>query len=134
MIVRYALKCETCGKPHTVRIGMGHDASQVHKFPCRECGEEIILRMHVDHERLSWRVECVENCKPIYEVAGSPIVNVDAIFAISPDQQGEDRVFPRFDHMDAMQEAAKRARPSPLADPVPLTDQNRNRRPLYVAA
>lgn len=129
MIVRYALKCETCGKPHTVRIGMGHDASQIHKFPCRECGEEIVLRMDLDHEQLSWRVVCVENCEPIDEVVGASIVYVDAIFAISPEQQGEDRIFPRFDHMDAMREAAKRARPSPLADPVPLSDQNRNRRP-----
>lgn len=129
MIVRYALKCETCGKPHTVRIGMGHDASQTHNFPCRECGEEIVLCMNLNHEQLSWQVECVENCEEIDEVAGAPIVYVDAVFAISPDQQGEDRIFPRFAHMDAMRKAAERARPSPLADPVPPSDQNRNRRP-----
>lgn len=129
MIVRYALKCQTCGKPHTVRIGMGHDASQTHKFPCRECSEEIVLRMNLNHDELSWSVECVENCGPIDEVAGAPIVNVDAIFIIAPELQGEDKVFPRFDYMHAMHEAAKRAKPSPLADPVPPTDRNQNRRP-----
>lgn len=73
--------------------------------------------MDLDHEQLSWCVVCVENCEPIDEVAGAPIVYVDAIFAISPEQQGEDWIFPRFDHMDAMWEAAKRASPSPLARP-----------------
>lgn len=127
MIVRYALKCETCGKPHTLRIGMGHDASQTHNFACRKCSEKIVLRMDLDHEKLGWSVVCVENCEPADEVADAPIVYMDANLVISPDEQGEDRTFPRFAHMDAMREAAARLKPSPLAEPVPLT--NRNHRP-----
>lgn len=95
MIVRYALKCDTCGKPHTMRIGMGHDASQTHNFLCRECSEEIVLRMELDHENLSWSVVCVENRAPIDEVVGAPVVYVDANFVISPEHQGEDRIFRR---------------------------------------
>src|SRR6266567_8451852 len=83
--------------------------------------------MDLDHENLSWRVVCVQNCEPIDEVAGAPVVYVDANFVIPPEQQGEDRIFPRFAYMDAMRAAAKLAKPSPLADPVPLT--NRNHRP-----
>ena len=67
---------------------------------------------------------CVENRAPIDEVVGAPVVYVDANFVISPEHQGEDRIFPRFAHMDAMHEAAKRTKPSPLADPVPLTNWN----------
>ncbi len=92
MIVRYALKCETCEQPHTVRIGMGLDSSQTHKFPCRGCSEEIVLRMELDHAKHGWRVVCVDNCEPILEIAGAPVVNVDANFLIPADQQGVDMV------------------------------------------
>jgi hypothetical protein len=109
MIVRYALKCETCGKPHTVRIGMGHDETQVHKFPCRGCSEEIVLRMDINHDELSHAVRCVENCKEIGEVAGAPIVNVDAIFVIPPELQGVDMIFPRLAYVHDMYAAAERA-------------------------
>ena len=72
MIVRYPLKCETCGQPHTVRIGLGLDSSQVHKFSCSHCYEEIVLRMDLDHVKHGWRVVCIENCKPISEIAYAP--------------------------------------------------------------
>jgi hypothetical protein len=104
-----------------VRIGMGHDTSQTHKFPCRGCSEEIVLRMDLNHERLSWRVVCVENCTPILEVPDAAIVYVDANFVIPPEQQGVDRAFPRLAHMRAMREAAKRAKPSLVSAPVPPT-------------
>lgn len=61
-----------------MRIGMGHDASQTHNFLCPECSEEIVLRMELDHENLSWSVVCVENRAPIDEVVGAPVVYVDA--------------------------------------------------------
>lgn len=122
MIIRYALKCETCQEPHTVRIGMGHDATQIHKFACRGCSEEIALRMDLDHPNLGWKVECVDNCEPILEVAGAPIVYVDANFVIPPDQQGVDMTFPRFPHMHAMYEASKQARPSRVSELVPRTN------------
>jgi hypothetical protein len=96
MIVRYAVKCETCGQPHTVRVGMGHDETQTHKFPCRECSEEIVLRMDLDHAQHSWEVKCVENCSATDEVADAPIVNVDAIFVIPRELQGLDRIIPRL--------------------------------------
>jgi hypothetical protein len=123
MIVRYALKCETCQQPHTVRIGLGLDASQTHKFPCRGCSEEIVLRMHLDHAKHGWRVVCVENCEPILEVALAPIVNVDANFLIPPEQQGVDRVSPRLGQMFAMHEVAKQARSLVDMSTVPSTDR-----------
>jgi hypothetical protein len=124
MIYRYALKCEICEQPHTIRIGMGQDSSQTHKFPCRGCNEEIVLRMDVDFAKRGWRVVCVENCEPILEIAGAPIVNVDANFTIPPEQQGVDWAFPRLAHMHAMHEASKGARSLLFGVPVPPTNPN----------
>jgi hypothetical protein len=122
MIYRYALRCETCEQPHTVRIGMGSDSSQTHKFPCRGCSEEIALRVDLDHARHGWRVVCVENCKPVLEVVGAPIVNVDANFLIPADQQGVDMGSWRLGQINAMYEASKRAKPSLVSVAVPPTN------------
>ena len=57
MIIRDALRCETCGKPHVVRIGMGQEESQQHRFPCRNCGEDIAVTRMVDYKNTrSWVV------------------------------------------------------------------------------
>jgi hypothetical protein len=122
MIVRYALKCATCEQPHTIRIGMGQDSSQTHKFPCRRCSEDIVLRMDLDYAKLGWEVVCVENCQPIVEVVGAPIVNVNANFLVPPDQHGVDMVFPHFGQMRAMYEAAERAGSLVDMSTVPTTD------------
>jgi hypothetical protein len=124
MIYRYALKCETCEQQHTVRIGLGSDSSQTHKFPCRGCNEEIALRVDLDHARRGWRVVCVENCKPVLEIAGAPIVNVDANFLIPADQQGVDMGSWRFGQMRAMYEAARREGTLVDMSAVPLTAQS----------
>ena len=105
---------------------MGHDARQIHKFPCRGCNEEIVLRMDLDHANIGWEVACVENCEPIAEVAGAPIVNVDAIFVIPPELQGVDTVW-RFAYMHAMHEAAERA--GSVVDWSAIPNEARNRRP-----
>ncbi len=127
MIVRYWLKCGVCEKPHTVRIGVGLDASQTHKFPCCGCKEEIVLRMDLDHAKAGWRIVCVENCEPIHEASGAPIVNLDPNFVIPAAQQGKDMVFPRLGQMLAMHEASRSAPRSRFAELVPPT--NRNFRP-----
>jgi hypothetical protein len=132
MIVRFALKCETCGQPHTVRIGMGHDQTQTHKFLCRGCSEEIVLRMDLDYAELSWDVKCVENYSPTDEVAGAPIVNVDAIFVIPPELQGLDTVFPRFAYSFDMYEAAKRAGSVVDISALPADALNRRRIDLLI--
>jgi hypothetical protein len=102
MIVRYALKCETCEHPHTVRIGLGQDSSQTHKFPCRGCGEEIVVRVDLDQLNAGYRIVCIENCEPIVEVQSASIVYVDPNFPIPPHEQGKDRIFPRLGPMHAM--------------------------------
>jgi hypothetical protein len=126
MIVRYALKCETCEQPHTIRIGVGLESAQIHKFPCRRCSEEIVLRMDLDHVKHGWRVICVENCAPIHEVAGAPIVNVDANFLIPADEQHADMSFSRIMQIHAMHEAQKAGS---LVDMSQIPPAARNARP-----
>src|SRR4051794_16712275 len=109
MIIRHALKCETCEHPHTVRIGMGQESSQTHKFPCCGCSEDIVVRLDVDYDNTACTVVCVENCGEIDEVAGAPVVNVDANFLIPPDAQGIDGAFPRLEQLLAMFKAAQQA-------------------------
>jgi len=78
--------------------------------------------MELDHAKHGWRVVCVDNCEPILEIAGAPVVNVDANFLIPADQQGVDMGSWRIGQMHAMYEASKRARPSLVSMAVQPTD------------
>lgn len=128
MIVRYPLECETCGQAHTVRIGLGQDASQTHKFRCRNCNEEIEIRVGLDHAQAGWEIVCISNCHPNQEVAGSPIVNLDPNFLISPEEQGKDMTFPRLRQMHALVKAAEKA--GSLVDLSEIPRGSRNSRPF----
>jgi predicted RNA-binding Zn-ribbon protein involved in translation (DUF1610 family) len=50
MIVRSSFKCATCGQVHTVRIGMGQETRQTHRFPCVNCGEDMVVALNVDYQ------------------------------------------------------------------------------------
>jgi hypothetical protein len=127
MIVRYTLKCETCNQPHTVRIGMGQELTQSHKFPCRSCHENITVQMNIDNINISWAVECIENCVPADPAVDAPIVNVDANFLIAPEDQGRDGVFPRLKQMKAL--IKKAIESGAVFDPSTISEQDRNTRP-----
>jgi hypothetical protein len=105
-IIRGAIECETCGQPHTVRVGMGAEESQEHRFPCRQCKEGIVIHLDVDYEKITSLIRAGSNSKSIPEVAGAPIVNLDANFLISEAEQGQDGIFPR---LRQMREILKRA-------------------------
>jgi hypothetical protein len=65
--------------------------------------------MDVDYTNIATHVHCIENCKPIQEQAGAPIVNVDANFPIPAALQGQDGVFPRLQQGLAAFKAAEKA-------------------------
>ena len=98
-IIRGAIKCETRGQPDTVRVGMGQDETQEHRFPCRQCKEDIVIHLDVDYQNVAAHIRCGLNSKPIDEATGAPIVNLDANFLISEAEQGQDRIFPRLRQM-----------------------------------
>lgn len=100
MIVRSGFKCLTCDQPHTVRIGMGQEARHIHRFPCEQCGEDLVVALCVDYENLSHWVEPVENAEWIEEIPGAPIVNLDANFIVPIEQRNKDFAFPRLGQME----------------------------------
>ena len=65
MIIRTYFRCSTCQNPHVVRIGVGLEEYQSHKFPCRNCGEDMIVALRVDQECSQAIPEAVENADKI---------------------------------------------------------------------
>jgi hypothetical protein len=106
MIIRASLRCKTCGTLHVVRIGTGQEASQEHRFPCRNCREDIALTLIVDYENTQSHVVCKENATYAPEEPGAEFVNLDANFLIPDDLQGVDGVLPRFDQVRALANAS----------------------------
>lgn len=108
MIVRTAFRCETCDQNHIVRIGMGHDDRQEHRFPCRACGEDMVVALNVDYATVSTRPEAVENAVLSRETADALVVNVHANFVVEGASRFEDRTFPHMAQMHVHHEAAER--------------------------
>lgn len=108
MIIRTAFKCLTCDQNHVVRIGMGQDARQEHRFPCRNCGEDMVVALIVDYENVSTSPEAVENAEVSEEAQGALVVNVHANYVIEGADRYTDMVFPHMLQMQAHFEAAER--------------------------
>lgn len=100
MMVRSAFSCDTCGKAHTVRVGVGTETHHSFRFPCRECGEDIGVALKTKAPA-AW-VVAESNCSACEEQADAPFVILDAAFPIPADMQGRDRAFPRLHQMAAM--------------------------------
>lgn len=68
MIVRYPIKCTSCGATHTLRIGVGHTKWQEHNLKCAKCDEDIRIAMDLDQEKGQINeIRCIENCEPTDE-------------------------------------------------------------------
>ena len=61
---------------------MGQETRQVHHVACTNCGEDMIIALHVDYDKIASWTEAVENAQEVPEEAGAPVVNVDANFVI----------------------------------------------------
>jgi hypothetical protein len=107
MIVRSSFRCLTCGQTHTVRIGMGQEDYQSHRFPCMGCGEEMAIGLHIDYAKVGWRTEAIDNAEHAAEEAGAPIMNVDANFIVPEEERHKDFAFPRLTQIHRMTEIAK---------------------------
>lgn len=132
MIVRSSFRCLTCGKIHTVRIGLGQDDYQEHRFPCTACQEPMAIAVHVDYEKAGTKLEALENAELTLEVEGAAIVNVDANFIIPKELRHKDKVFPRLSQMHAMWQAAEKAGYVPRLA-AHLNQQRPFRRPDFLA-
>lgn len=87
---------------------MGQEPRQNHRFPCVECGEDMVVALNVDFVNISYDVEAVENAELVKAVDDAPVVNVEANFIIPKDQRNVDNVFPRMDEFRKMMDVAER--------------------------
>jgi hypothetical protein len=108
MIVRSSFKCATCGQIHTVRIGMGQEAHQSHRFGCMNCGEDMVVALNVDYQAVAHWTEALENAEHVGEVPGAPIMNVDANFIMPESERHTDFAFPRLTQLRAMNKVAEK--------------------------
>ena len=97
MVIRHFIKCATCGTAHTLRVSVGHNASQEHTFQCVKCGEGITIRMDIDFQKTTTSIICVENCDNGNEEG--TIVNLSAEFPIPTGMLHKDGVFPWMEFM-----------------------------------
>jgi len=129
-IIRGAIECETCSQSHTVRVGMGQEESQEHRFPCCQCKEDIVIHLDVDYKNVIAHIRCGSNCRQTDEVAGAPVVNLDANFLIGEADQGKDRVFPRLRQMrEIIERVIEERGPEALEDSRKLSAAQLNSRP-----
>lgn len=133
MIVRSSFKCSTCGQVHTVRIGMGQETRQTHRFPCTKCGEDIVVALNVDFEKIVHWTEAVENAAQTAEEAGAPIMNVDANFVLPEGERHLDMAFPRLTQLLDMDDIAEKYGSLVSIDEVPerMLSQRPFRRPDF---
>lgn len=133
MIVRSSFKCATCGQVHTVRIGMGQETRQTHRFPCVKCGEDMEVALNVDYEKIAHWTEAVDNAERAEEEQGAPIVNVDANFVVPETERHLDLAFHRLTQLLTMADVAeKHGSLVSLADvPSDMLGQRPYRRPDY---
>jgi hypothetical protein len=113
MIVRTPFKCATCGQSHTVRIGMGQETRQVHRFSCMKCGEDIVVALNVDYEKVAHWTEAVENAEFADRDGEAPIINLEANFLIPEAERHVDGSFSRMHQLREMVEAAEKKGPLP---------------------
>lgn len=127
MIIRSAVKCETCDAVATVRIGMGQGVRQEHTVSCLECKEPMSFGMTVDYENLGTDVFAIDGCDivdgPAYGIG--PVINVDASFVVPEGMSNEDATFHRLSQMDDIIKAAEAYGPLPAA----VIDPDALRRP-----
>lgn len=134
MIVRCGIACDTCGQSHVVRIGMGQEEYQSHRFQCANCSEDIVIALNVDYDKTSHWVTTEENAQFCKEDSSSKIINLDANFLVPKDQRGVDGSFFRLEQLCNMVKDGT----IKLGDDIPFISKGRVspehfRRPDYAA-
>lgn len=114
---------------------MGHEERQTHTFNCRNCAEEITVGLNVDFKKIAHDVFLGKNAVASEEVAGAPIVNVDANFLVPEEAQGQDFNFFRLAQFREMLRAAEeQGRLVPFSEiPEEMSESRPFRRPDYEA-
>lgn len=99
MIIRDALRCNSCGTEICVRTSIGYAAFQVHAFPCPNCRIGIEIVLDIDHEKIAtkWRnpINATWSNDPLGDTGKTlPMVTFDAINLIPKEHDGLPAPFP----------------------------------------
>ena len=94
MIIRHNVKCKTCGKNYTLRIGMGYEREELFTFPCEDCGQELQVKLILFPEKCSWEIQSISNVEET-DIEGT-ILNLDALCPILDGNKNTDMYFGRL--------------------------------------
>ncbi len=97
MIIRTYFKCLTCDQPHTLRIGLGLEENQTHRFPCASCGEPMEVRVNLDQQNGGAGIQAIENAEEVSEPEDAPVINLDPNFTIPEGDRFRDGSFSRLE-------------------------------------
>lgn len=116
MVIRQYARCEECSQVHVLRIGIGAEPDQAHRFVCVNCGEEMSLELKTGAGTV-WGPN-TRNAEPD---DAAPIVNLHPSFVFSKDELHSPLAFPSIQMgsqlMDALLASRGRNGQSPtLAD------------------
>lgn len=92
MIVRQYVRCCECGTAHVLRIGLGGEPVQTHRFPCTACGQEMGIGLEQD---VGWRYG--PNTESSEENNDAPIVNLHPSFVFRKGETGSADAFPSLE-------------------------------------
>ena len=88
---------------------MGQETRQVHRFPCMSCGEDMVVALNVDFQKIAHWVEAVENAEHAAREDEAPVINLDANFLIPEAERHVDNgANPRMTQLLAMAEIAEK--------------------------
>ena len=98
-----------------------------------KCGEDMVVALNIDFDKIAHWVEAVENAEHTPEEKDAPIMNVEANFIVPEDERYKDLAFPRLTQLQATTEIGeKHGSLISLADvPEGMRGQRPYRRPDY---
>jgi hypothetical protein len=72
------------------------------------CGEDMVVALNVDFQKIAHWTEAVENAEPTAEEAGAPIISVEANFIVPEEERHKDLAFPRLTQLMAMTDISEK--------------------------
>lgn len=123
MIVREYASCDECGTVHVLRIGMGGEPVQAHHFECRNCGQEMGIKLE-DKVGMTFGPNAARAARD----DNGPVVNLHPTFVFTKEDIGRADAFPSIELgsklVDAMLEARARVG---LPEELPLLSETPRR-------
>ncbi|WP_292053537.1 MULTISPECIES: hypothetical protein [unclassified Brevundimonas] len=123
MIIRQYGQCEECDQVHVLRIGIGREPDQSHRFACVNCGEEMGLGL-----QLGTGIVWGPNARAAKADDRAPIINLHPSFVFSKDELHSPLAFPSIE-MGSKLIKAFLARRDRMGQPLTLADLPETGRP-----